>query len=128
MTTTTTMYLLFFTGTVLSAFAARAHYVSRSRTRKNVYWCVLAVGLSCVLSPLAVGAFSWNGALQFVIHAALVLAAVYAVVVYNRHSRVASAGSARARAFEQQWSAIAMSFVVVSLLTVLGYIVAYPAF
>lgn len=115
-------------GTVAAAAAARAHYVTRSRNRREVYWCVLALGVTAVLAPLMVGAFSWNGALQFFMHTVLVLLAVYSAAVYTKHERVAHVRGGRAVMFEQQWSAITMATGMVAFSTLLGYILVYPLY
>lgn len=116
------------TGFVLAAAAARAHYVTRSSARRDVYWCVLALAVSAGVAPMMVSAFSWNGASQFYMHITLVLAAVYAVAVYSKHQRTARMGGARAAVYEQQWGAIAMALCMVAFTTLLAYIVVYPAY
>lgn len=129
MTTAAIFSIMSLVGMTAAAAAARAHYVTRSSDRRDVYWFVLAMGVACATVPAIIGAFSWNAALQFIMHSALVLAAVFAVSVQRRHDRAASAGvSARAAAYADDWSAIAMALATGAFVTVMGYIVVYPLY
>lgn len=113
-------------GTALAAVAARAHFVTRNSSRREVYWFVLSLGVTCTVVPAIVCAFAWNGALQFIMHTTLVLAAVFAVSVQRRHDRAAARGAARSVAYEQEWSAIAAALLMGAFVTVMGYVVTYP--
>lgn len=128
MSTATIFATMSLTGFGLAAAAARAHFVTRNSSRREVYWFVLALGVTCAVVPAIISAFAWNGALQFVMHTALVLAAVFAVAVHRRHDRAAGRGEARAAVYEQEWSAIAAALLMGAFVTLMGYIVVYPLY
>lgn len=124
------MVLSMLIGAVVTPVAARAHYVTKNDTRRNVYWFVMVMGISTVLTPLVVSpfSFSWNHALQFLTHMALILLAVYAGAVYFRHERAAQAGGQRAAIYEKQWEGIALATGFMAFATVTGYLVVYPLY
>ena len=126
MSTATIFATMSLTGFALAAVAARAHFVTRNSRRREVYWFVLALGVTCAVMPAIISAFAWNGALQFVMHTALVLAAVFAVAVHQRHGQAAARGEVRAAVYEQEWSAITAALLMGAFVTVMGYIVVYP--
>lgn len=126
MSTATIFATMSLTGLGLAAVAARAHYVTRNSSRREVYWFVLALGVTCAVVPAIISAFAWNGALQFIMHTTLVLAAVFAVSVQRRHDSAATRGVGRSVAYEQEWSAIAAALLMGAFVTVMGYIVVYP--
>lgn len=128
MSTATIFATMSLTGLGLAAVAARAHYVTRNSSRREVYWFVLALGVTCAVVPAIISAFNWNGALQFIMHTTLVLAAVFAVCVHRRHGRAAMRGAGRSVAYEQEWSAIAAALLMGAFVTVMGYIVVYPLY
>lgn len=113
------------TGLILTALSARAHYLATSERWREVFWFVLAFSVSLLLTPLIVSAFSWNGGLQFIFHAGVVVAAAAAVAVYRRHEVRASTDT-RAAAYAHEWSAIALSLCFAAFSVVMGYIVLNP--
>lgn len=128
MSTATIFATMSLAGFALAAAAARAHYVTRNSARRDLYWFVLAAGVTCAVVPAIISAFAWNGALQFIMHTSLVLAAVFAVAVHQRHGRAAERGGARAVAYADEWSAIAAALLMGAFVTVMGYIVVYPLY
>lgn len=128
MSTATIFATISLAGLALAAVAARAHFVTRNSRRREVYWTALSFGVTCAVVPAIISAFAWNGALQFIMHTSLVLAAVFAVAVHQRHGRAADRGEVRAAMYEQEWSAIAAALLMGAFVTVMGYIVVYPLY
>lgn len=128
MSTATIFATMSLTGLGLAAVAARAHYVTRNSSRREVYWFVLAFGVTCAVMPVTISAFSWNGALQFVLHVALILTALAAARVHGIHDHAALRGNQRAAVYEDEWTAVVLALALAVFVTVMGYIVAYPLY